>query len=179
MTRADLLALADRKLWPRTIPEPNSGCLLWEGSLSSSGYGEVWEDGRGKHLAHRLSYTAARGEIPAGLFVLHKCDVRACVNPDHLFLGTIKDNSDDMIRKGRHPVCCNPERRRGWHVAGGKATGAKNLYKNGISPKAKLTPAQAAAIRIDRRKARIIAGEYGISINSVHDIRQGRAWRHA
>ena len=86
------------------IPEPNSGCWLWLLSLCN-GYGRIYDlqNKRGA-LAHRLSWEIHRGAIPSGLWVLHKCDVRSCVNPDHLFLGTGLDNMTDMIAKGRQRI---------------------------------------------------------------------------
>jgi len=64
------------------------------------GYGQISSAGV-QVYAHRLSYAAYRGPIPVGLFVCHKCDVRTCVNPDHLFLGSAEDNAQDRERKGR------------------------------------------------------------------------------
>lgn len=77
-----------------------SGCWEWNGALRTDGYGILKIDGRNDG-AHRYSYILHNGEIGEGLLVLHKCDNRSCVNPDHLFLGTIKDNTDDKIKKGR------------------------------------------------------------------------------
>jgi hypothetical protein len=83
--------------------EPNRGCHLWGGSLTTGGYGQVGRGGKhgGKIDAHRAAWTLYRGEVPGGLHVLHSCDVRSCVNPDHLWLGTDQDNHADMARKGR------------------------------------------------------------------------------
>ena len=83
------------------IPEPNSGCWLWEGRVDRRGYGRLKEIGRKFLAAHRLSWTLHRSEIPPGMYVLHKCDTPLCVNPDHLFLGTHLDNMRDMVQKGR------------------------------------------------------------------------------
>lgn len=84
------------------VPVPETGCWLWVGRTTKDGYGLLAGGRRGKSLrAHRAMYQATRGPIPAGLFVCHKCDTPSCVNPDHLFLGTPKDNVIDMFRKGR------------------------------------------------------------------------------
>lgn len=77
--------------------DPVNGCWLWIGSISPTGYGQSTTGGH----AHRASWRIHRGEIPDELCVLHRCDVRPCVNPDHLFLGTRTDNSKDMVAKGR------------------------------------------------------------------------------
>lgn len=97
------------------IPEPNSGCWLWEGCLLD-GYGQVENNG---HMiaAHRYSYSLLKGHLIPGFLVCHHCDNRSCVNPDHLFLGTWQDNMDDMKRKGRAPNnkgLNNPNRKLGW-----------------------------------------------------------------
>lgn len=75
-------------------------CWLWTGAVRTDGYGHCRYQGN-QVSCHRLAWTLTYGEIPIGLCVLHKCDVRLCINPDHLYLGTKKDNSRDAIVRGR------------------------------------------------------------------------------
>jgi len=89
-----------KRFMDKVMPEPNSGCWLWAGSSVKNGYGQVRVNYK-LYLSHRISHELFKGEIPDGMNVLHTCDVRCCVNPDHLFLGTQKDNVQDMIAKGR------------------------------------------------------------------------------
>lgn len=100
--------------------KPNeNGCWEWTAGKHAVGYGCCHAKYGGGRYAHRSMYIAARGEIPQGMYVLHKCDNRKCINPDHLFLGTHLENIKDMQAKGRHrggsmpgesnPFCKFPE----------------------------------------------------------------------
>jgi hypothetical protein len=83
--------------------DTNGGCWLWPERPVPGGYGEFWMDG-GSTLVHRLSWTSVNGPIPAGMIVRHKCDVPACCNPDHLQIGTLSDNVQDSIKRGRFTI---------------------------------------------------------------------------
>jgi hypothetical protein len=82
------------------IPEPNSGCWLWDAGVGNDGYGKVKRGGV-TYRAHKYAWMQEHGPVPDGLLVCHSCDVITCVNPAHLFLGTQKENLEDMVRKGR------------------------------------------------------------------------------
>ena len=94
------------------IPEPNSGCWIWLGAISTNndGYGSIRGEGGNSaktQNAHRVSYQLYRGYIPADMDICHHCDSPWCVNPDHLFVGTRIDNMQDASQKGRL-VCSDP-----------------------------------------------------------------------
>lgn len=148
------------------IPEPNSGCWLWNATINNAGYGMVKRNNK-ISLAHRASYELYCEEISDGMIVCHKCDNRSCVNPDHLFLGSYKDNTRDMIEKGRRWTGDRSViMRNNTNSQGCKNTGAK------------LTEEQVIAIYRDTRTSKEIAADYPININSVYRIKNGMRWKH-
>lgn len=136
----------------------SEGCWEWTASVSH-GYGRISSEVMRSDGAHRVSWRMHNGPIPEGLCVLHKCDNRRCVRPDHLFLGTKQDNVDDMMRKGRHrPSTC-----RGMDAPG-----------------AKLTDADVAAIRGEYKGSNRgkLAARYGVRGETIWMIATKRTWRH-
>ena len=86
--------------WARVMK--TSGCWLWSGPPNNSGYGSAVHPLSGKVASvHRIAYELTSGPIPQGLIACHRCDVRLCVNPSHIFIGTYKDNAADCKAKGR------------------------------------------------------------------------------
>lgn len=131
------------------------GCWLWNATRDGGGYGRM-KVGGSFVRTHRLSYELHVGAIPHGMCVCHRCDVPACVNPEHLFVGTQLDNIKDRCEKGRT-------------AKHGKAHGIGHY-------KAKLTAADAFAIRDDARTQDAIAAAYGIAQAQVWRIKHGRHW---
>lgn len=85
-----------------TIPEPNSGCLLWFGTADKRGYGQLMDADQKLQLATHIALALAGNPIAKGAYACHRCDNPACVNVDHLYIGTPKDNTADMLRRGRN-----------------------------------------------------------------------------
>ena len=90
------------RLIRKAAPDFSTGCWNWKASFHRDGYGFFRFEGK-MQLAHRVSYKLFKGPIPEKMYICHTCDNPACINPSHLFLGTQKDNMDDMKRKGRRP----------------------------------------------------------------------------
>jgi hypothetical protein len=141
------------RFWRYVETEANTGCWLWSGAANGEGYGTFHV--RPKNLmAHRFSWSLHNGPIPDGLFALHKCDTPACVNPDHLFLGTKGDNARDKARKGR----CHDNRGE----------------RHGMS---KLTDFQVSCIRLRLDEGQTqtrIAADFGVAQCTISDIATGR-----
>src|SRR3954470_14700354 len=83
-------------------------CWYWTGGVDGGGYGQLRNTDQVMVKTHRVMWELTNGPIPEGLCVLYTCDFPPCVNPDHLFLGTKKDNAVDMVRKGRHRTWTDP-----------------------------------------------------------------------
>ena len=144
----------DERFASYTKRSDHTGCLLWTGWRDKNGYGRVRWSGR-RQPAHRAAWIRAHGTIPDGLLVCHRCDVPACVEVSHLFLGTPRENTHDAMRKGR-------------------------LVVGERSPRARITAADAAAIRraympglVSRQE---LASKYGLSRAAIGDIAKRRSW---
>ena len=111
--------------------DPFGGCWLWSAYQQSGGYGATTGTDHREILAHRLSWALHNGSVPKGQVVCHKCDVRCCVNPAHLFLGSAGDNTDDMVRKGRHAF---GERQGAAQIDDLTAARIHDLLRQGIGP---------------------------------------------
>lgn len=136
--------------------ESSSGCWEWLAVKNQDGYGRVKRFGK-LESAHRVSYELYKGALGENS-VLHKCDNPSCVNPDHLFLGTQKDNVDDMIKKGRQH---------------------NNAHKGVAHYRTKLTEKEVLEIFYDTTTSQsIIASRFGISQSAVSVIKSKRNWRH-
>lgn len=87
----------------KVSPEPNTGCWLWDGATHPKGYGQIRHEGRTARATHVSLMLAGRTAPDAGLYACHTCDVPSCVNPDHLYWGTPKQNQGDRrARTGHH-----------------------------------------------------------------------------
>jgi hypothetical protein len=140
-----------------------SDCWYWNGSIDNLGYGRFGsaEAETGEIKTHRISWVLFNGRpIPAGKMVLHSCDIRNCVNPEHLSLGDQLENMGDMVRRGRHKVT--------------PMFGEDN-------PQAKLTNEKVRAIREDRAKGMshsALANKYGVAQMTINRAVNGKTWRN-
>jgi len=160
----------EERFWPKV--QKSEGCWLWTAYVDLNGYGEMHlksEKGRCER-AHRVSWMINRGPIPEGMDVLHKCDNPPCVNPDHLFLGTQKDNVLDCIKKGRNPTILY-----GPGLKGEQHGMSKLTEKQVIDIRHRYVAGVNAFYRSNKDE---LAKEFGISPNHIWQICKGRVWKH-
>jgi hypothetical protein len=145
----------EERFWEKVDKRGADECWLWTGALAW-GYGKVHME-NGMERAHRVSYRIVHGDIPEGLCVCHTCDVRNCVNPSHLFLGTRKDNQQDMMRKGRSTF---GERHASSKLKEKDVLAIIDLYKSG------------------NYTQRELGNAHGISQRQIHRIVTKKSWKH-
>lgn len=145
--------LAER-FWAKVDIRTPGDCWMFTGSPGMHGYGVI-RDNRKQRRANRVAYELAKGEIPEGMVVCHSCDNPPCVNPNHLYLGTVQANNRDMDRKGRRRV-------------------ARGETKS----QSKLTEGLVREIRASPKSNRELADELGLHINTVYHVRIRKSWRH-
>ena len=148
----------DAEFWSKVKIAGHDECWLWTGK-TMGGRGDMkygyFTDGRWTYYTHRFAYSVGRGPIPNRAIVMHACDEPLCCNPQHLKLGTQKDNVADMMAKGR----------------GHKASGEEH----GMS---RLTKEQVLEIYADKRPQKQIAAAYGVGLTCVSNIKTGFTWGH-
>lgn len=138
------------RLLGKATEDEQTGCWNWTAAVSNAGYGQFGFEGK-VQTAHRVSYKIFVDEIQPGLVICHRCDNRRCINPSHLFVGTVADNSADMAAKNR------------------STHGTKNYS-------AKLSEKDVLAIFSDPRTHRSIGAAYGVSNPTVWSIKSGKTW---
>jgi hypothetical protein len=139
----------------KIIRIPEAGCWLWMAYVGKDGYGHFSWATRTSRLAHRAAWEIFCGPIPDGLDILHRCDVRCCVNPHHLFLGTDVDNAKDSVQKGRRAAFVGVD-----------------------NPSVKLSVEQVLAIRSSTISQKEAAKKYGVCQATISWIRTGKHWTH-
>lgn len=193
----------------RNVLMPNeNGCMEWIGSFRSKkrklSYGVI-HSYKPNHSAHRLSYEIWYGKIQDGFIVCHKCDNPKCVSPEHLFLGTHKDNSRDMVKKSRNNLDQNGEKNSQYKITDKIKKNIIHDLKNGITGKEiskKYNISEASVTKIknkgNTRKKQLksnqvkeirlllnnniiytdIAKKYGIGIMTISNIKHNKIWRN-
>jgi hypothetical protein len=176
------------KVGPIPAHAPELGhCWEWI-ACRGHGYGSLTIKRR-RFPAHRVSFAIAHGRVPDGLLVLHRCDNRACVNPGHLYAGTLLDNSRDAVERGRlmrgpaHQAAMRRVAARGEkHGSKTRPRAYPELEVRGEDHgNAKLTESDVLAIRAARQSGetlRSIGERFGVTLQQVHNIAKRKSWAH-
>lgn len=141
----------------RYVNKSENGCWEWTGGVSRLGYARINFKGKTRE-ANRIAYQLFKGDIPSGKCVCHNCDNRLCVNPDHLWLGTHKENMDDMFAKGRYKVLS------------GETNGSSKLTESQVLEIRKL--------KAEGFRAQVIADQFNTSRTYVNQIVRRDVWKH-
>lgn len=146
----------ERRFWKKVEQGPN--CWTWKGSFYPEGYGQFWVNSQGRSVgAHRVSYQIQFKDLKPKLFVCHSCDNKKCVNPKHLWLGTWRDNIDDMLNKNRN--------------AKGSKSGTAKIEEPDVSLIRGLYERQWL-------KPDDIAKTFNLDKSTIFDIINKKTWRH-
>lgn len=160
LTRADREKSIEERFWARVGRRNDDECWPWLLTPGRMGYGRFKPTPKDQLSAHRTAWELTHGPIPSGLWVLHRCDNRRCCNPAHLFLGTPRDNTRDMMAKGRNVP---PPVRSGATANGAKLSEAEVL---------------ATLERLARgERGAAIANALAVSQSAVSAIKHGKTWR--
>lgn len=172
--------LTDRQkkiFWSKIPPFDNPFmCWEWQRPPEKNGYGITNINGS-NFKAHRLSYYLSFGDIPKGLLVLHKCDNRKCINPNHLFIGTTQDNAIDMINKGRGKVECGENHWANRHpekVKRGETSGTSKLNNKIVNEIRSIGYSHGGKLKTYR----ILALQFNISETNIRRVLKRQIWQH-
>ena len=160
---------------PAAVKPITGNCTIWNKAKTPQGYGVTTKNNKTVY-AHRVAAEEAYGPIPEGMMVCHRCDNPSCVNPDHLFFGTHKDNMNDMKRKGRsaggdrHKSKVRPD-----SVQHGEAVGTSRLTAEQVgSIRSTYKPGKSGVRRPDSLMS--LARQYGVSYTAIHKIVNRETW---
>jgi hypothetical protein len=165
MQRGRCLPRDVARFWAKVdLSGKTDGCWIWTGHTTTTGYGVIYCRSHNL-LAHRLAYEFTFGSIPDGLEVLHRCDVRTCVAPHHLFVGTQQDNMRDMVTKMRNMHVSRPE----------------TLARGERQHLARLTEISVREIRMRAQTGESLRGlarEFGVQHWTIQSVVKRITWKH-
>ena len=149
------------RFWEKVVRRGSDDCWEWTAYRTPKGYGQILNGGKGNGLsrAHRISWVIHSGMIPQGMCVLHHCDNPGCVNPAHLFLGTNKDNSRDMVAKCRSSHVGIP----------GEDNGSAKLSERSVREIRQLLVSGCLSMTA-------VAVQYGVGRSAIEKIKYGKTW---